>query len=120
MCVRACVCVCVCVCVLHWQRLFFVTGGMHHAAVLDRFGNLYMWGSNGAGRLGLGHRGAAATPTCVEALETIAIRHVSLGMNHSAAIAAGSDDLYMWGCAAEGMVLIFVCLFVCMTLYADV
>ena len=89
--------------VLPLQRLFYITGGSHHAALLDRLGNLYTWGSNGAGRLGLGHRGAAATPTCVEALENTAIRHVSLGRNHSAAIAAGSDALYMWGCASEGV-----------------
>jgi Regulator of chromosome condensation (RCC1) repeat len=90
-------------CWLVWrQRLFFITAGTHHAAVLDKLGNLYVWGTNGAGRLGVGHRGACATPTCVESLESIAIRHVSLGRNHSAAISAGGEGIYMWGCAAEG------------------
>ena len=62
----------------------------------------YTWGSNGSGRLGLGHRGGCGTPTCVESLQSIAIRQVAMGRNHSAAIAAVSDGLYMWGCAAGG------------------
>jgi alpha-tubulin suppressor-like RCC1 family protein len=65
-------------------------------------GNLYTWGSNGSGRLGLGHRGGCGTPTCVAGLSSIAVRHVSMGRNHTAAITAGSDVLYMWGCASGG------------------
>jgi hypothetical protein len=84
------------------QRMFAVYAGHHHAALLDRLGNLFMWGSNGSGRLGLGHRGGCGTPTAVDALSTIAIRQVSMGRSHSAAVSAGSDLLYVWGCAAEG------------------
>ena len=61
------------------QRYLFVTAGHHSAAVIDRTGNLYTWGANGSGRLGLGHRGGCGAPTCVTALSTIAVRHVSMG-----------------------------------------
>lgn len=79
-----------------------VVAGHHHAALIDRHGGLFTWGGNGSGRLGLGHRGARGTPTCVEDLEETAIRMVALGHNHSAAIAAGSNELYVWGAASEG------------------
>ncbi len=90
------------------QRFVHIAAGHHSAAVVDKVGNLYTWGSNGSGRLGLGHRGGTGTPTCVESLETIAVRHVSMGRNHTAAIAAGSDALYMWGCASLGGCLVAI------------
>ncbi len=44
-------------------RIVKISAGDFFNAVLDSEGNVYVWGSNNHGQLGLGHTNTVATPT---------------------------------------------------------
>ena len=76
-----------------------VSLGYRNSAAITANGNLYTWGYNSAGQLGLGYSSGTAsagipTPTRVESLTNVIA--VSLGGSHSAAITA-DRNLYTWG-----------------------
>ncbi|CAG2105632.1 unnamed protein product [Medioppia subpectinata] len=58
-----------------------VEGSFNHLAAITNKGDLYMWGKNTDGCLGLGHRADQYFPfrVCVPAF----VRKVSLGINHT-------------------------------------
>ena len=69
-----------------------VSLGKNHSAAIKTDGTLWIWGSNGSGRLGDGTTGRRSTP--VKVLDNVAA--VSLGGNHSAAIKT-DGSLWTWG-----------------------
>ena len=69
-----------------------IAAGSNHSAAVTKDGDLYMWGSNGGGRLGNGNRTNSYTP--VKIMKNVAA--VSLGDEHSAAVTK-DGSLYMWG-----------------------
>ena len=69
-----------------------IAAGSNHSAAVTKDGDLYMWGSNGGGRLGNGSRTNSYTP--VKIMKNVAA--VSLGDEHSAAVTK-DGSLYMWG-----------------------
>jgi hypothetical protein len=75
-----------------------VFGESHNAAITQNR-ELYMWGNNNFGQLGLGHNNRVNEPEKVTVLSNVVA--VSLGVSHSAAITA-NGDLYTWGHDGSG------------------
>ena len=71
-----------------------VSLGDEYSAAITSKGDLYVWGYNCYGKLGVGDRIGRATPTKVPGLENVVA--VSLGHEHSAAVTI-DGDLYTWG-----------------------
>ncbi|XP_005987770.1 probable E3 ubiquitin-protein ligase HERC1 isoform X3 [Latimeria chalumnae] len=59
--------------------------GAEHTLALSSTGDVYAWGSNSEGQLGLGHTNHVREPTLVTALQAKSIRQISAGRCHSAA-----------------------------------
>ncbi|XP_033842077.1 probable E3 ubiquitin-protein ligase HERC1 isoform X2 [Periophthalmus magnuspinnatus] len=64
--------------------------GAEHSLVLSSTGEVYTWGSNSEGQLGLGHTNHVREPTLVAALQGKNIHQISAGRCHSAAWSAPS------------------------------
>uniref|UniRef100_A0A3Q1JCX7 HECT-type E3 ubiquitin transferase n=1 Tax=Anabas testudineus TaxID=64144 RepID=A0A3Q1JCX7_ANATE len=64
--------------------------GAEHTLVLSSTGDVYTWGSNSEGQLGLGHTNHVREPTLVTALQGKNIHQISAGRCHSAAWTAPS------------------------------
>ncbi|XP_054985114.1 probable E3 ubiquitin-protein ligase HERC1 [Sorex araneus] len=62
-----------------------VAVGAEHTLALASSGDVYAWGSNSEGQLGLGHTNHVREPTLVTALQGKNIRQISAGRCHSAA-----------------------------------
>ena len=54
--------------------------GSEHTLALTSVGDVYAWGSNGDGQLGLGHTGAVREPQLVPGLSNKGARQVSPGL----------------------------------------
>uniref|UniRef100_A0AAZ3RI90 HECT-type E3 ubiquitin transferase n=1 Tax=Oncorhynchus tshawytscha TaxID=74940 RepID=A0AAZ3RI90_ONCTS len=67
-----------------------VAVGAEHTLVLSSTGEVYTWGSNSEGQLGLGHTNHVREPTLVTSLQGKDIHQVSAGRCHSAAWTAPS------------------------------
>ncbi|KAI1904452.1 hypothetical protein AGOR_G00005790 [Albula goreensis] len=64
--------------------------GAEHTLALSSTGDVYSWGSNSEGQLGLGHTNHVREPTLVTALQGKNIHQISAGRCHSAAWTAPS------------------------------
>ncbi|XP_032830981.2 putative E3 ubiquitin-protein ligase HERC1 isoform X4 [Petromyzon marinus] len=62
-----------------------VAVGAEHTLVLASTGDVYAWGSNSEGQLGLGHTNPVREPTLVTALQVKNARQIAAGRCHSAA-----------------------------------
>lgn len=80
------------------KQVVQISAGYYHSCAVTEDGEVYMWGKNSNGQLGLGKRGAKAVPvpTKVECLAGITIRMVALGSEHSVAVTDGGESL-SWG-----------------------
>uniref|UniRef100_A0A3Q3XB61 HECT-type E3 ubiquitin transferase n=1 Tax=Mola mola TaxID=94237 RepID=A0A3Q3XB61_MOLML len=67
-----------------------VAVGAEHTLVLSSTGDVYTWGSNSEGQLGLGHTNHVREPTVVTMLQGKHIHQISAGRCHSAAWTAPS------------------------------
>ncbi|CAK6980322.1 probable E3 ubiquitin-protein ligase HERC1 isoform X7 [Scomber scombrus] len=67
-----------------------VAVGAEHTLVLSSTGDVYTWGSNSEGQLGLGHTNHVREPTLATALQGKNIHQISAGRCHSAAWTAPS------------------------------
>lgn len=67
-----------------------VAVGAEHTLVLSSTGDVYTWGSNSEGQLGLGHTNHVREPALVAALQGKNINQISAGRCHSAAWTAPS------------------------------
>ena len=72
-----------------------VSAGTSFSLALAENGNLYSWGNNADGQLGLGHYATCDVPQHVSA-GTRKYRAISAGAGHARAIAE-NGDLYSWG-----------------------
>ncbi|XP_067933208.1 probable E3 ubiquitin-protein ligase HERC1 [Watersipora subatra] len=59
--------------------------GSEHTLAVSSTGDVFVWGNNVDGQLGLGHTNAVRTPQLVTTLSTKGIRKVTAGRSHSAA-----------------------------------
>ncbi|KAL5810450.1 hypothetical protein ACOSQ4_027018 [Xanthoceras sorbifolium] len=80
-----------------------ISAGYHHSSAITVDGELYIWGKNSHGQLGLGKKAAKVipVPTKVECLSGIFIKLAALGSEHSVAVTDGGRVL-SWGGGGSG------------------
>lgn len=80
------------------KEIVRISAGYYHSCAITEDGELYMWGKNSNGQLGLGKRaaGLVSVPTKVECLAGITIKTTALGSEHSVAVTDGGESL-SWG-----------------------
>ena len=71
-----------------------VAAGRGHVGAFDRDGNLFMWGLNSLGQLGLGDCVSRKTPTRVTSIGPVT--QLSCGSFYTAAVTK-DGSLYTWG-----------------------
>lgn len=75
-------------------------GQMCSMAVVDT-GEVYVWGYNGNGQLGLGSSGNQPTPCRVAALQGIRVQRVACGYAHTLVL-TDEGQIYAWGANSYG------------------
>eukprot|EP00960_Hanusia_phi_P031772 749481-Hanusia_phi.AAC.6 len=86
------------------SSIISVHAGGCHSAALSQFGDLFMWGKNSNGQLGIGNTsGAEDSPTKILNLDGIVVDVVSVscGAAHTAAVSQ-YGDLITWGNGRNG------------------
>ncbi|EKX45717.1 hypothetical protein GUITHDRAFT_71196, partial [Guillardia theta CCMP2712] len=85
---------------IQWQQPVIVRAriGGSHGACLDTSGNLFTWGRNDCGQLGLGDQVDRNTPSMVKTHQFV---RVSVGTSHTAAV-DHRYQLWTWGSVGEG------------------
>ncbi|XP_019534612.2 probable E3 ubiquitin-protein ligase HERC4 isoform X2 [Aedes albopictus] len=74
-----------------------IASGQFHSLALTNSGELFSWGANGYGQLGLGTTSEkVVTPTLVKSLAGIPIAFIACGGNHSFAVSK-SGAIFGWG-----------------------
>ncbi|XP_053673272.1 probable E3 ubiquitin-protein ligase HERC4 [Anopheles nili] len=74
-----------------------ISSGQYHCLVLTNSGELYAWGSNSYGQLGIGTISEKVTvPTLIQSLAGIPIAFIACGGNHSFAVSK-SGAIFGWG-----------------------
>ncbi len=80
-----------------------IAAGGYHSMASDTAGDLYAWGLNGNGQLGLAplDKTSESSPTLVDMPTGVSATQLAAGLYHS--LAVGSDgNLYAWGYDADG------------------
>nr|XP_056711168.1 E3 ISG15--protein ligase HERC5-like [Euleptes europaea] len=79
------------------KQIIQIACGDHHSMALSKGGELFSWGQNEHGQLGLGREiSAAREPQLVQALEGIPLAKIAAGGSHSMAVSL-SGSVYSWG-----------------------
>lgn len=74
-----------------------ISCGKRHCLVLTNIGELYVWGANNHGQLGIGkYSQSESTPTQIKSLAGIPIAFIVCGGDHSFAVSA-SGAVFAWG-----------------------
>uniref|UniRef100_A0A3P9LC48 Probable E3 ubiquitin-protein ligase HERC4 n=1 Tax=Oryzias latipes TaxID=8090 RepID=A0A3P9LC48_ORYLA len=74
-----------------------VACGSRHTVALTKDGQVYTWGQNSRGQLGLGKKGRSiSSPQCVRSLSGMPLVQVSAGGEHSFALSV-SGSVFGWG-----------------------
>ncbi|XP_050008212.1 RCC1 and BTB domain-containing protein 1 isoform X3 [Alexandromys fortis] len=83
------------------KQVVEVACGSHHSMALAADGEVYGWGYNGNGQLGLGNNGNQLTPVRVAALHNVCVNQIACGYAHTLAL---TDEglLYAWGANTYG------------------
>ena len=77
-----------------------VATGLHFSLALSRTGNVYSWGWNGLGQLGLNDLVDRHQPTRIPGLS--GVRAIAAGQMH--AVAAAPGNLFGWGMNGAGQI----------------
>ncbi|XP_057420528.1 ultraviolet-B receptor UVR8 [Lotus japonicus] len=87
----------------HEKNIVHISAGYNHSCAVTVDGELYMWGKNTNGQLGLGKRAPNIVhlPTKVEYLDGITIKMAALGAEHSLVISDGGEA-FSWGMGVSG------------------
>ncbi|KAK7316911.1 hypothetical protein RJT34_00719 [Clitoria ternatea] len=87
----------------HEKKIVQISAGYNHSCAITVDGELYMWGKNTSGQLGLGKRAPTIVPlpNKVEYLDGINIKMAALGSEHSVAI-SDRGEAFSWGMGASG------------------
>ncbi|KAJ6353732.1 hypothetical protein OIU76_002702 [Salix suchowensis] len=85
------------------KEIVQISAGYHHSCAITVDGELYTWGKNSNGQLGLGKKAenVVPVPTKVECLSGINIKMVALASEHSIAVTDGGQAL-SWGGGGSG------------------
>ncbi|XP_014392681.1 PREDICTED: RCC1 and BTB domain-containing protein 1 isoform X2 [Myotis davidii] len=83
------------------KQVVEVACGSHHSVALAADGEVYGWGYNGNGQLGLGNNVNQLTPVRVAALHSVCVNQIVCGYAHTLAL---TDEglLYAWGANTYG------------------
>lgn len=75
-----------------------ISAGYYHSSAITESGELYMWGKNSSGQLGLGRKAAKVipVPSKVDFLSEVPVRMAALGSDHSIAVTEKGEVL-SWG-----------------------
>ncbi|XP_057972295.1 ultraviolet-B receptor UVR8 isoform X2 [Malania oleifera] len=79
------------------KEIIQISAGYYHSSAVTVDGELYMWGKNSNGQLGLGKKAAKVVPvpSKVDCLIGITVKMTALGSEHSVAITEGK--VLSWG-----------------------
>lgn len=85
------------------SRVIRISAGYHHSAAVTVDGELYIWGKNANGQLGLGKKAEKIipVPVKVKCLDGVTIKIASLGFEHSIAVTDKGEAL-SWGDGESG------------------
>lgn len=85
------------------KEVMHISAGYYHSSAITVDGELYVWGKNTTGQLGLGKKApnVISIPSKVECLSGITIKAASLGSEHSIAVTGGGETL-SWGEGGSG------------------
>ncbi|XP_077925074.1 E3 ISG15--protein ligase HERC5 isoform X3 [Halichoerus grypus] len=84
-------------CILQEKSIIQITCGDYHSLALSKGGELFAWGQNLHGQLGVGRLFASIpTPQIVEHLSGVPLVQISAGKAHSMALSM-SGNIYSWG-----------------------
>ncbi|KAL3844777.1 hypothetical protein ACJIZ3_002180 [Penstemon smallii] len=85
------------------KQVIQISSGSHHSAAVTVDGELYIWGKNSNGQLGLGKKAEKIIPipSKVESLGGLTIKAASLGFGHSIAVTEKGEVL-SWGEGESG------------------
>lgn len=85
------------------ERAVAVAAGHYHTLCLSESGNVWAWGSDSQGQLGLGSSGPskATEPRLITSLQNAKIVGLAAGAAHSLAVTA-SGEVYSWGSGDAG------------------
>ncbi|KAG8511650.1 E3 ISG15--protein ligase HERC5 [Galemys pyrenaicus] len=84
-------------CILQEKIIIQITCGDYHSLALSKGGELFAWGQNLHGQLGVGRKFASMpTPQIVEQLSGVPLVQISAGEAHSMALSM-SGNVYSWG-----------------------
>eukprot|EP01025_Chloroclados_australasicus_P010865 TRINITY_DN1459_c0_g1_i1.p1 TRINITY_DN1459_c0_g1~~TRINITY_DN1459_c0_g1_i1.p1 ORF type:complete len:472 (-),score=19.34 TRINITY_DN1459_c0_g1_i1:2164-3465(-) len=83
------------------KRWFIMSAGWRNSVAVDVTGQLFAWGWNKFGQLGLGHCTDCIVPNQVIALAGQQVRLISCGWRHTMAVTT-NDDFYVWGRGSYG------------------
>lgn len=79
-----------------------VAAGNHHTLCITESGNLWAWGCNREGQLGLGSLLIESPePRLVASLKDVKVTEVAAGAQHSLAVTS-TGEVYSWGCGDSG------------------
>nr|XP_046180016.1 RCC1 and BTB domain-containing protein 1 isoform X4 [Oncorhynchus gorbuscha] len=83
------------------KKITQVACGSHHSLALTHDGEVFGWGYNGNGQLGVGNNGNQLTPCRLAALQGLCVLEIVSGYAHSLAL---TDEglLYAWGANTYG------------------
>ncbi|GJN25424.1 hypothetical protein PR202_gb13248 [Eleusine coracana subsp. coracana] len=83
------------------EKVVEIAAGNHHSCAVSEDGNLFIWGRNSSGQLGLGKSAGklVSTPTKVDYLADCRIKMAALGSEHSIAV---TGKVLSWGAAGAG------------------
>lgn len=76
-------------------------GALFHSPSCRCSAQVYAWGNNAFGQLGLGDKRPRKTPTLVDGLWALPVAHLAAGAAHSAAVTA-AGFLFTWGANSRG------------------
>jgi alpha-tubulin suppressor-like RCC1 family protein len=76
-------------------------GQLHTLALIQAKGQVYAWGSNSFGQLGLGNNRSINTPTMITEIASITMRFIAAG-SFSGAISHEKGELFLWGTGTFG------------------
>lgn len=84
------------------ERIVAVAAGNRHTLALAESGNVWSWGCNQRGQLGLGKEiEQSAEPKPIASLVGNKIVRIAAGAEHSLAVSE-SGEVYSWGCGSDG------------------
>ena len=75
--------------------------GANHSFYVNKKGEVFAWGLNNHGQLGIGHKENMATPQKVKELSGIKLKSITGGEPHSMALSE-EGEVYCWGRNDEG------------------